>query len=89
MALTSITVTTGTVVEGRALARNGQVSLDTNVFTTPECGGELPPGGESPDNGEPRLPDTGISVVGPLVVVGALLLNLGLLLIRRARLLSS
>ncbi|UFU07254.1 ice-binding family protein [Ruania halotolerans] len=37
MALTSISVTTGTVVEGRALARNGQVSLDTNVFTTPGC----------------------------------------------------
>ncbi|WP_353074040.1 hypothetical protein [Amycolatopsis carbonis] len=37
MALTSITVTTGTVVAGRALARNGQVSLDDNTFTTPDC----------------------------------------------------
>ncbi|MET1073667.1 MAG: ice-binding family protein [Umezawaea sp.] len=37
LALTSISVTTGTVVEGRALARNGQVSLDDNVFTTPGC----------------------------------------------------
>ncbi|WP_414637432.1 ice-binding family protein [Amycolatopsis sp.] len=37
MALTSITVATGTVVDGRALARNGQVSLDDNVFTTPGC----------------------------------------------------
>ncbi|WP_345214527.1 ice-binding family protein [Georgenia halophila] len=37
MALTSISVTTGTTVEGRALARNGQVSLDTNVFTPPGC----------------------------------------------------
>lgn len=37
MALTSITVTTGTVVTGRALARNGQVSLDDNTFTTPGC----------------------------------------------------
>jgi len=37
LALTSISVTTGTVVEGRALARNGQVSLDTNVFTVPRC----------------------------------------------------
>jgi hypothetical protein len=37
MALTSITVTTGTVVAGRALARNGQVSLDDNTFTTPTC----------------------------------------------------
>ncbi|MFG1642732.1 ice-binding family protein [Amycolatopsis sp. NPDC049252] len=37
MALTSITATTGTVVAGRALARNGQVSLDDNTFTTPAC----------------------------------------------------
>jgi hypothetical protein len=37
LALTSISVTTGTTVEGRALARNGQVSLDTNVFTEPSC----------------------------------------------------
>ncbi|MEU4526056.1 ice-binding family protein, partial [Amycolatopsis sp. NPDC024027] len=37
MALTSITVTTGTVVAGRALARNGQVSLDNNTFTIPQC----------------------------------------------------
>ena len=37
MALTSISVTTGAVVKGRALARNGQVSLDDNTFTTPDC----------------------------------------------------
>jgi hypothetical protein len=37
MALTSISVTTGAVVEGRALARNGQVSLDNNTFTAPGC----------------------------------------------------
>jgi hypothetical protein len=37
LALTSISVTTGAEVVGRALARNGQVSLDTNVFTVPSC----------------------------------------------------
>lgn len=37
LALTSITVETGARVEGRALARNGQVSLDTNVFTHSAC----------------------------------------------------
>lgn len=37
LALTSITVTAGTTVQGRALARNGQVTLDTNVFTMPGC----------------------------------------------------
>ncbi|MHB8437687.1 MAG: ice-binding family protein [Acidimicrobiales bacterium] len=37
MALTSATVQTGTTVAGRVLARNGQVSLDTNTFTGPAC----------------------------------------------------
>lgn len=37
LALTSITATTGARVQGRAMARNGQVSLDTNVFTVPGC----------------------------------------------------
>ncbi len=37
MALTSITVTTGTTVQGRALARNGAVTLDDNVFSAPGC----------------------------------------------------
>jgi hypothetical protein len=42
MALTSITVTTGTTVKGRALARNGQVTLDTNAFIAPTCQSSLP-----------------------------------------------
>lgn len=37
MALTSISVTTGVTIEGRALARNGSVTLDTNVFFRPGC----------------------------------------------------
>ncbi|MGZ6213637.1 MAG: ice-binding family protein [Candidatus Limnocylindria bacterium] len=37
MALTSITVTTGATIEGRALARNGAVTLDTNTITRPNC----------------------------------------------------
>ncbi|MDR6414119.1 ice-binding family protein [Pseudarthrobacter sulfonivorans] len=37
MALTSISVTTGVTIEGRALARNGAVTLDTNVFLAPGC----------------------------------------------------
>jgi type VI secretion system secreted protein VgrG len=41
LALTSITVTTGDTVQGRALARNGAVTLDDDVITTPTCA--IPP----------------------------------------------
>jgi hypothetical protein len=37
LALTSITITTGTNLEGRALARNGAVTLDTDVITGCSC----------------------------------------------------
>jgi LPXTG-motif cell wall-anchored protein len=37
LALTSIAVQTGATVQGRALARNGEVTLDTNVFTSTNC----------------------------------------------------
>ncbi|MFG6475142.1 ice-binding family protein [Microbacterium sp. P06] len=47
MALTSITVTSGTNVEGRALARNGAVTLDNNVFSDPRCAGDIDGDGEA------------------------------------------
>ncbi len=34
-ALTSITATTGATIDGRVLARNGAVSLDTNIISVP------------------------------------------------------
>jgi hypothetical protein len=37
LALTSISLTTGATLTGRALARNGQVSLDTNTVTKTAC----------------------------------------------------
>jgi hypothetical protein len=37
MALTSITVTTGVTIDGRVLARNGAVTLDTDTITRPTC----------------------------------------------------
>jgi ice-binding like protein len=43
LALTSITVTTGVTVHGRALARNGSVTLDTDTFTSPTCAGVTAP----------------------------------------------
>jgi hypothetical protein len=42
LALTSITVTTGDTIIGRALARNGAVTLDDDVITVPECTSPIP-----------------------------------------------
>ncbi len=41
LALTSIHLTTSATLEGRALARNGEVTMDTNTITRPTC--EAPP----------------------------------------------
>lgn len=46
MALTSIAAQTGATIQGRAMARNGEVTLDTNVFTSANCA--LAPGGAPP-----------------------------------------
>jgi LPXTG-motif cell wall-anchored protein len=37
LALTSITANTGVTIQGRLLARNGAVTLDTNVVNRPDC----------------------------------------------------
>ena len=44
LALTDITVTTGVTVDGRVLARNGAVTLDTDTITTPSCIASAPSG---------------------------------------------
>ncbi len=37
LALTSITATTGAIIEGQLLAQNGAVTLDTNTVSEPSC----------------------------------------------------
>ncbi len=52
MALTSITATTGASVNGRLLARNGAVTLDTNRITRSQCAAPPGnPGGPGPGGG--------------------------------------
>lgn len=55
MALTSVTMTTGATLIGRALARNGAVTMDTNTITRPAalCSGLSTTSG-------PGLPSTGV-----------------------------
>jgi hypothetical protein len=43
LAMASITLTTGATVDGRALARNAAVTMDTNSITTPQCTAVPPP----------------------------------------------
>lgn len=48
LANTSVTVNTDAIVEGRALARTGAVTLDNNLFLAPDCGDTTPEEGEEP-----------------------------------------
>ena len=58
LALTSISVTTGVTIDGRVLALNGAVTLDTDTITTPTCTLSSPPGPPSspPASSPPSSP---------------------------------
>ena len=75
MALTSIAMQTGATLQGRALARNGAVTLDTNVITTPVCTTTTPT--PATTTAGPTLPTTGSRGVPMLVGTGAVLVVLG------------
>lgn len=60
LALNSITVANGANIEGRLLARNGNVTLDNDTITVPTC--TIPStGGNGAATAVPRLPNTGAS----------------------------
>jgi Ice-binding-like len=59
LALTSITMQTGASIQGRLLARNGQVALDTNVINRPSCAAVPPPATATPTPTASVTPSTG------------------------------
>jgi hypothetical protein len=72
MALTSITINSGVTVHGRALARNGEVSLINDRITSTKCYGSG--GGITPPNTDTLAPtDVPGSVPSPLLFVGIFL----------------
>ena len=99
LAQASITVTTGASVRGRALARTGAVTLDSNAFSPASC---QPPVSGAPavpttnrtttgtPTGTPTLPATG-SATGPQLLLATMLDAVGVgvaVLARRRRVLK-
>ncbi len=77
LALTSITVNNSVTVHGRALARNGAVTLDNDTFIKPTCASLTPgtgtggsgsttttPGGSTPTTAPDSTPTTGADAPG-------------------------
>jgi len=68
LALESITVTTGATIDGRALARNGAVTLDDNVITRAVCAvpaptpTPTPPPSDSPSPSPSATPTPSVTV---------------------------
>ncbi len=100
LALTSIAAQTGANIRGRTLARNGEVTLDTNVFTSTACAFGPPPATTVPTIApvattvptfgatDITLPRTGRSNVGSTTAIGGAVLATGaiaLMLARRRR----
>jgi len=99
LALTSITVTSGVTVQGRALARNGAVTLDNDTFNVPTCDLTAPTttttttvaattttaaGGGGAGSTSPELPFTG-SDSTPAVIVAVLAVVAGVAMVRTGR----
>jgi hypothetical protein len=83
-ALTSIFMQANVTVHGRALARNGEVTLINDHFTNPTCATSLPTTTTSPNAGAPApgatttLPGSATTLPGAGPGVGATTTTLGL-----------
>lgn len=82
LALNSITVANGATIEGRLLARNGNVTLINDTITTSVCSGN-----DTSDNTVPGLPNTG-SLSGENILwisISAVIVGLGLAFLARKK----
>jgi len=71
MALTSIALKTGATLQGRALARNGAVTLDTNVITSAACSPPTAPTIPNTSTGDGPLP-LSLSLSLSMILIGTL-----------------
>jgi len=91
MALTSITINSGVTVHGRALARNGEVSLINDRITSTKCFGSGSAGSGAGSGAAPTPPNTDTlapsdvagTVPSAAILVGIFLVALVLVVLRR------
>jgi Ice-binding-like len=97
LALTSVAATTGATVQGRLLARNGEVTLDNNVITASNCASAPPEttttttaatttAAPATTTAVPitTLPDTG-GITGVTAAAGLLAVGIGIVVLLVAR----
>ena len=87
LAQASITVTTGASVRGRALARTGAVTLDSNAFSPASCQPPVSGAPRGPTTTKPEIPATG-SATEPQLLLATMLVAVGVgvaMLARRRR----
>jgi hypothetical protein len=75
LALTSVTATTGAVIYGRLLARNGAVTLDSNQMNRPSCAAAATATTGATGATATTLPGTGANLVTTVVALFAVMLG--------------